>query len=70
MKQYMTELKAHYKGSRWVGPIIEAETLDDAVELMASSPYRVIGELAAQYLKPDGDILTFIQHGDGPKVIH
>lgn len=71
LKQYATELRRPHRGHRWIGPIVEAQSMADAHRLLAQSPYKVVGELIVAYRQPDtGEISRFIQMGPGAMVIH
>jgi hypothetical protein len=63
MKQYLTELRRPFRGARWVGPIVEAESMRVARMLMRHTPYRVMGALIHSERTDGGEIARFIQAG-------
>lgn len=64
-KEFLTELRATYKGGRWAGPVIKARSLAAAKVLMRDSPYKVIGELVATIAVPNGDVTRFVVPPNG-----
>ncbi len=54
MPRFLTELRERFSDCRWIGPVIEADSLEEAVRNMADSPYIVVGELVAEIELPDG----------------
>ncbi len=68
MKEFLTELRERFNGSTWAGPIVKADSLDDANDMMEASPYRVIGEL--MFTVDGGDDIHRFVSRDGKLLVH